>query len=55
MAKRATRSAYSWKQFFECLRKACYGGGTEDYVSTFTTQFKLKPAEYRLGGRTVIL
>lgn len=48
-------AARLWKAFFACLSKAGYVAGTENYVSTFSTQFNLKPAEYRLGDRTVML
>ena len=53
--KSVTRSAYIWKAFFDLLSKCKRPSDTEQYVSTFSTAFKLAKAEYRLGDRVVML
>ena len=52
--KSVTRSAYTWKAFFEALRGK-RDTSTETYVSTFSQEFNLAKSYYQIGGKVVLL
>ena len=51
---RVSRSAWTWKKFFEAL-SGKRADSTEVYVATFSESFNLAKAPYQLGDRIVML